>query len=69
MLSSEIAKRGVKKSAIAAFLDLSERAFYNKLMGVSSFSWDEACAIRDNFFPDMDKDDLFARINPTNRTA
>lgn len=63
VLISEIAKRGIKKNAIAARIGVSERCLYNKLYGISSFTWEEICAIVDCFFPDMAgrKDELFAR--------
>ena len=60
-LVGEIAKRGIKKSAIAKRLNISERAFYNKLSGYSSFTWEEVCTINDCFFPDMKPEELFAR--------
>lgn len=60
-LASEIAKRGVKKCAISSTLGISGRSLYNKMSGRVPFTWPETCAIRDNFFPDMDKDYLFRR--------
>lgn len=62
-LVGEIAKRGIKKSAIAKQLNISERSLYNKLHGVAPFTWDEACAINDCFFPDMDPCSLFKKVN------
>lgn len=63
MLIGEIAKRGIKKTAIASRLGISERCLYNKLCGVSSFTWEEICSMTDCFFPDMSskKDVLFAK--------
>ena len=63
-LVGEIAKRGIKKSAIVKQLGISERAFYNKLYGTSSFTWNEVCTIIDCFFPDLDAKTLFARAEP-----
>ncbi|MEF9974120.1 MAG: hypothetical protein RR739_09150 [Clostridia bacterium] len=62
---AELAKRGMKKKAIASALGISERAFHNKMQGASAFTWEQTCAIQTRFFPDMDKDDLFA----TDQTA
>lgn len=59
-LVAEIARRGTKKSAIARRLGITERAFHNKMSGVAPFTWPEACIIQRQFFPDMDKDFLFA---------
>ena len=59
-LRAEIARRGIKKTAMARCIGVTDRAFYNKLSGISTFTWPEACKIRDQFFPDMEKDVLFA---------
>lgn len=60
-LIGEIAKRGVKKTVIAERTGISERSFYNKLAGISSFTWEEVCSIQSTFFPDISKDILFKR--------
>lgn len=60
VLTGEIAKRGIKKKAIADQIGVSARAFYNKLDGTSSFTWDEVCMIAKTFFPDMNVHTLFA---------
>ena len=67
-LIGEIAKRGIKKSVIAAHIHISERSLYNKLSGIAPFTWDEICKINDCFFPDMDKNDLFYK-NDDPKTA
>ena len=59
ILISEIAKRGIKKNEIAKTLGISYRSLYNKLYGVTPFSWQEVCLIKDVFFPDLSKDELF----------
>ncbi len=38
-LAGEIAKRGIKKNAIAKHLGISDRTFYNKLYGIADFTW------------------------------
>lgn len=58
-LVSEIAKRGIRRSVMASTLGISARALYNKMEGKAPFTWPETCIIRDTFFPDMNKDDLF----------
>lgn len=63
-LVGEIAKRGIKKSAIAKHIGISERALYNKMSGAVSFTWDEVVAINSCFFPDLDKNSLFTRAEP-----
>lgn len=59
-LTGEIAKRGIKKCAISGALGISYRAFYSKMSGEVPFTWPEVCKISSIFFPDMEKDILFA---------
>lgn len=61
-LVSEIARRGIKKKAIADAIGIKERTFYNKLKGESSFTWEEICKMNNRFFPDMTKEDLMRRV-------
>lgn len=63
VLAGEIAKRGIKKCAISTALGISGRAFYNKMSGRVPFTWPEVCGINERFFPDMSKDELFARFS------
>ena len=69
ILVGEIAKRGIKKTAIAKQLGISERTLYNKLSGNVSFTWDEVIAINSCFFPDFDPTQLFARAETVRDTA
>lgn len=59
-LAKEIKKRGIKKCAISSTLRISDRALHNKLLGITNFTWPEVCKIQQVFFPDLDKDYLFA---------
>ena len=68
-LVGEIAKRGIKKCAIASALGISGRSLYNKLSGIAPFTWPETCAIQSIFFPDMDKETLFMQIEDIKNTA
>lgn len=63
VLVGEIAKRGIKKTVIANRIGISTRSLYSKLAGETSFSWDEACEIRDCFFPDVNQSELFQRVD------
>ncbi len=58
-LAAEIARRGIKKKAIADALGICNRSLNNKLSGRVSFTWDEVKKIRGQFFPDMSPDELF----------
>lgn len=62
-LIAEIAKRGIKKTAIAERIGVSTRTLYSKLGGETSFSWEEVCEIKNCFFPDMDQETLFKRAD------
>lgn len=59
-LKGKIVERGMKKSAIADALGITQRALSQKIAGKRAFKWDEVCAIQSRFFPDIDKDTLFA---------
>ena len=60
ILVGEIAKRGIKKKAIAESIGICGKSLNNKLNGTSPFTWPEVVTIRERFFPDMDTDYLFA---------
>lgn len=59
ILIGEIAKRGIKKKAIAEVLGIDGRTLSNKLAGKTAFTWAEVKSIRNNFFPDFTVDALF----------
>lgn len=59
-LAGEIAKRGIKKKAIAESIGVCSKSLNNKLSGRVPFTWPEVSKIRKRFFPDMDPDTLFA---------
>ena len=61
VLVSEIASRKIKKADIAKTLRICDKALYNKLNGIASFTLEEALLLRDVFFPDKTVEELFAR--------
>lgn len=61
LLDEMIRTRGIKKSAIAARLNISEKTLYNKLSGVTDLWLSEANLIQRDFFPDVPKDELFQK--------
>lgn len=61
VLVGEMAKRDVPKKKVAESIEVCYRAFTNKLNGKTPFTWPEVCIINRKFFPDLDKDTLFAR--------
>lgn len=60
VLAAEIARRGIKKKAIAESIGVCSKALSNKMAGRAPFTWPEVKTIRHQFFPDMDPDVLFA---------
>lgn len=58
VLEGQIAARGIKKTAIAAEIGCSYRAFANKLSGKTQFTWDEVHGMNVTFFPDMASEHL-----------
>lgn len=60
-LVGEMAKRRLTRTEVAKSLGISTRALYSKISGETDFTLSEANAIHAVFFPDMEKDILFAR--------
>ena len=61
-LISEIAKRNIKRKKISEALNISYKAFSNKLNGIAPFTFSEALKINEMFFPDVDIKTLFKRL-------
>lgn len=59
-LTGEIAKKGIKKSAIAKMLGISDKTLWNKLYGKTPFTILEALTIKREFFPLISIEELFA---------
>lgn len=59
VLAIKIFERGLKKNAIAKSINITPRAFNNKLAGITPFTWEQACSIQEIYFPDISKDELF----------
>ena len=66
VLIGEIAKRGIKKRAIANAIGTSDRTLYSKLRGETAFTWPEVVVIRGTFFPDVSADELFRMAETDN---
>lgn len=66
ILAGEIAKRGIKKKAIAQSIGVCDKALNNKLTGRSPFTYSEARIINRTFFPDMQIDVLFQEAGDAN---
>lgn len=59
-LEMKIAEKGIKKKAIAVLIGIAPRTLSEKLSGRSSFTWDEVLKIRNEYFPEMSLESLFA---------
>lgn len=59
-LEAEIARRRILKADIAKAMKISYRTFRNKTTGVCDFTWPEVNLIQHQFFPDVEKEYLFA---------
>ena len=68
-LVAEMAKRGLTRTSIAKRLGISPRTLYSKLAGDTDFTLSEANKIHAAFFPDVDKEALFARSESAQNSA
>lgn len=62
-LKDVIEKRGVRKTVIANRLGVSDRTLRSKLDGNSPFTWEQVGTIQREFFPDIEKEELFKTGN------
>ena len=69
VLAGEIAKRGIKKKAIAQCIGVCDKSLNNKLSGKVPFTWPEVRAIRHTFFPEISPDTLFSNADETSQSA
>ncbi len=60
VLNGKIVEKGIKRQEIYKELGISEKSFRNKLNGKSDFTWTQVCLIQEKFFPELDKETLFA---------
>lgn len=60
-LVGEMAKGGIKKSDIASAIGVTPQTLRKKLNGITPFTWPEADAIQEQFFPQYGKDYLFKK--------
>lgn len=68
-LVGEMAKRSLTRTSVAKKLGISPRTLYSKLAGDTDFTLSEANEIHAVFFPDIDKDRLFARAERAQDSA
>ena len=59
-LHAGLKKAHITKKAVAQSLGITPRTLQRKLRGQSPLLWEEACAIRERFFPYTELEALFA---------
>lgn len=64
-LQAEMKRLGVSNADIRGLIACSEKTIWNKKNGLTPFTVDEAIKIRDAFFPGMQIEYLFARVEDT----
>lgn len=57
--------KGISTKAFADFLHVSEKTAYNKLMGLTDFTYPEAERIMEVLLPEYNARYLFSRCDPT----
>lgn len=62
ILAAKLKENHIKLTRLAQLLCITEKSLYNKLRGITPFTWDEVCTVRAAWFPDVSSDDLFERL-------
>lgn len=62
-LVGEMARCGIRPQYVAETIGISYKTFRNKISGNSDFTWPEVNVIQHTFFPNLNKDYLFATEN------
>lgn len=65
-LEAEMVRKGVSKKEMAALIGVSYNTMRNKINGKQKFFYDEACKIREHFFPELSLEYLFVQIKQKN---
>lgn len=58
-LMDAMTQKGISTAALAAVIGVSEKTAYNKIRGISDFTFKEVVAIKSNLFPEYDVCYLF----------
>ena len=58
-LLGEMVKKGITRKTIARELKISDKTLFNKLNGITEFTWSEIKLIRKIVAPDKKLEDLF----------
>ena len=68
-MEEKIATRGIKKKVMASRLGISQRCFYNKLKGITPFTYQEVEDMQKIFFPDMTKEQIMYKEGECDKYA
>lgn len=63
VLVGMMAERAVKKADVAKEAGVSPQTLYSKMYGTTDFTLTEAERIHRRFFPDVEKEKLFQRVD------
>ena len=61
VLERGLRERRLCRREVARTLGISPRGLYNKLSGVTGFTWEEALALRRAYFPGAELTELFRK--------
>lgn len=61
-LEAEMTRNGIKNEDIAKAIGRDERTVRNKRSGATEFTFSEALAIRDKFFPSLTLEYIFKQL-------
>lgn len=61
ILEEQMHRKKIKRHELAKLLGCCNKSLFNKLRGITPFTWDEVSLIRNTYFPDISSDELFAR--------
>lgn len=62
-LLAEMVRSGITRKEISEKIKCNYGSITDKLNGKRSFTLDEACGIRENFFPNLSMDYLFKKLD------
>lgn len=68
-IKNVLTSKGISTKSFAEFLNVSEKTAYNKLMGVTDFTYPEAEKVMEVLLPEYNARYLFSRCDTMNAKA
>lgn len=68
-IKNVLTAKGISTKAFAGFLNVSEKTAYNKLMGLTDFTYPEAEKVMEVLLPEYNARYLFSRCDPMSAKA